>query len=438
MFKLLSAFLFVPLFLFSKQSPSLTHALVGAYAVDMDTGKVLFDENSDKSFIPASCMKVVTTAAALHLLGSESHFETKLAYDGTIDKKGTLSGNLYIEGGGDPCLGSKRLALSWKEQIGVWVDAIYNAGIRKIKGEVIADASRWESALAVSSWLWEDLGNYYGAGACALSFHENTYFLFFQPGAKVGDPTQIVRTEPPVSSLHLKNEVKTGPIGSGDQACIYSSEFSSAQIVRGTIPAGVSQFTIKGAIPDPATCCAHLLLLALQQKGIVVENQKLSQTTKAVLHTTSSPSMGEIIHMTNQKSINLYAEHLLKRMGEEMEGVGSTQAGIYAVEHFLSTQNIPLSGFHMVDGSGLSRKNLITPKQCVSLLLHMKNSEHFPLFLESLPQKHKGRHAKTGSMSLVRGCVGYKGSIAFAVLVNQGVDGEEMEKEIELLLSKLE
>ena len=161
------------------------HASVGVYAIQMKTGEVLLDHDSDKSLTPGSCMKLVTTGAALHLLGPLNKFETHLEYDGFLDKEGVLHGNLYIRGGGDPSLGSDRISSSLTKQIASWVRAIELTGIRSIEGEIFGDATRWEKAMSVPSWAWEDLGNYYGSGASALSFHENTYSLFFQPGKEV-------------------------------------------------------------------------------------------------------------------------------------------------------------------------------------------------------------------------------------------------------------
>lgn len=411
------------------------HATVSAYAVHMGTGEVLIDENSNKSLIPASCLKVVTTAAALHILGPESKFQTDLITDGVIEE-GTLKGNLIILGGGDPCLGS---GASWEKQIETWVEAVQKKGIKKIDGKVIGDASLWEKALAAPSWEWEDLGNYYGAGACALTFHENNYAVFFKPGKKEGEETTILRTEPAVTTITLQNEVKTGPIGSGDRACIYGAEFSLVQHLRGTIPLGVNEFAIKGSIPDPAAFCAKLLEIALQKRGISVGNQLIAQGKKrTVLHTTFSPALKEIVHQTNQKSINLYAEHLLKKIGQQVLNEGSTNAGTKAVVDYWKKEKIDLEGFNMVDGSGLSRKNLVTAKQLVSMLLKMKKSEHFPIFLESLPQKSEQVRAKSGSHSLLRGYTGYAGDIAFAILVNGCTDSKLMNEKIDLFLKDMD
>jgi D-alanyl-D-alanine carboxypeptidase/D-alanyl-D-alanine-endopeptidase (penicillin-binding protein 4) len=426
--------------LFGENLSSLQHAAIGIYAENSKTKKVLAERNSNLSLMPASCMKIVTTAAALQILGAESRFETHLEYDGIIHLNGVLKGNVYIRGGGDPCLGSDRIAgsPSWKEQIKMWADAIEKLGILKIEGKVIGDATKWEKALAVPSWSWEDLGNYYGAGACALSFHENCYSLFFEPNKQIGKSASLLRTEPPMSLLVFQNEVKTGPVGSGDCACIYGSEFSTLQCIRGTVPAAVQEFAIKGAIPDPASTCADLLVKELQERNIVTLEQNIASCNrKTLVHTTYSPSIEQIVYWTNQKSVNLYAEHLLKKMGEVVYNEGSTAAGIKAVKDFWASQGIDLSGFNMVDGSGLSRKNLITSAQLVAILLKIKMFDSFPVFFASLPQRHASIRAKSGSMSLAKSYAGYTGNIAFAVIVNQCLDNQLMNTELNDFLSNL-
>lgn len=412
----------------------LDHASISYYAVNVRTGEVVAERNSNLSLIPGSSLKVVTTGAALHQLGPDYRFETQLEYDGSLDAAQTVHGNLYIRGGGDPCLGSDRVAgsLSWKQQIGAWADAIQQAGIQKIEGKVIGDATLWETALAAPGWMWEDLANYYGAGACALSFHENSYKLFFKPANQVGEPADIYRTDPENVPIHFRNEVKTGPQGSGDCACIYGSEYNSEQFVRGTIPAGVPEFAIKGSLPNPAAYCAELLSLELHKRGVGIEQKALPfSKERKVIFTTRSPPLKEIVYWTNQKSINLYAEHFLKAMGS-----GSTVKGTEAVHAFWKGQQIDLSGFNMVDGSGLSRKNLITAQQLVGMLLKLHSSEHFPHFFASLPEE--GRvHAKTGSMNLFRAYAGYTGDIAFAILINNCLQGSLVKAKIRDFVSSL-
>lgn len=418
----------------------LSQASMGVYAVKSDTYEVLIDKDSDLSLIPASCLKIVTTGAALHLLGPDKRFETHLEYDGTIDQDHSLKGNLYIRGGGDPCLGSSRVEgnPSWQRQIDIWVEAVQKQGVKRIEGKVIADASKWEHSLAAPSWSWEDLGNYYGAGACALSFNENSYVLYFKPGKNVGDKAEIVRTDPPILGIHLLNEVTTGPEGSGDGACIYGCEYFPYQCVRGTVPAGVEQFSIRGSIPDPAQFCADMLVHGLHEKGIPVDQRDLARGERLVIHVTLSPTVKEIVYWANQKSINLYAEHLLKKMGEEVFHEGSTDAGVGAVTNFWKMQGIDLNGFHMVDGSGLSRKNVVTAKQLVGMLQKMKKSKYSEPFFASLPQKDGSVHAKTGGMTLIKGLTGYAGDTTFAVIINQCPSSQKMNEEIAVIVTSLQ
>ncbi len=413
---------------------SLDHATVGIHVVRRDTGEVLLSQNKELSLVPASCLKLVTTAAALEILGPESRFTTMLEYDGTIED-GTLLGNLYIHGGGDPCLGSDRVkgSLSWEQQLAAWADAVAKLGIVKVTGQVIPDTSCWESACAAPSWTWEDVGNYYGAGASALSFHDNLYTVSFKPGAALGAETTLLETDPPIQTvLRLHNEVKSGPVGSGDQASIYGGEFSTEQFIRGAIPMGVERFSIKGAIPNPPALCAALLTQELRKIGIEVIGKKENQSQKRTsFHTTMSPTLQDIVYWINQKSINLYSEHLLKKIGEKHYGEGSTEAGLKALSTFWKAKGLSLQGTHFADGSGLSRKNAITPKQLVEMALKMQSSDYFPILIESLPTYHDTIRAKSGFQSGIRGFVGFTDKIAFTILVNHGLDVEARKEMIE-------
>jgi len=389
----------------------------GSYAVDSQTGEVVIDEQGKQGLVPASCMKLLTTGVALQLLGPETRFVTKLAYDGIIDEEGVLQGNLYVIGGGDPCLGSERLAYSMEQQLALWVSAVRVLGIQRIEGNVLADTSLWEEAMAAPTWGWEDLGNYYGAGASALSFHENMYTLYLTPGKNVGTAANLVGVDPDIPGLFLRNCLTTGESGSGDQAYIYGSEYSFSRVLRGTIPLDVKAIAIKGSVPDPALLVMQMLYARLQDTGIVIAGREMPKGEKHIFHEQVSPSLAEIVKETNQKSINLYAEHLLKKLGQERGKSGSTEEGIRVIRQFLQEQGVDCKGLQMADGSGLSRKNSLSPRFLVDFLLLMKKSPCYEVFLASLPEKGTVR-AKTGSMSLVRACSGYKGDTVFSVIVN--------------------
>lgn len=418
-------FFLAPLFLWG----DLSHASISYYAVNCKTGEVLLDFESDKSMIPSSCLKIVTTGAALDLLGPDYQFRTDIFLDGEL-KNGIVKGNIIIRGGGDPCLGSDRTSQGWEKQIEVWTAALKEKGIKEIQGEIIGDASAWEKALAPASWAWEDLGNYYGAGASALSFNENKTTVTFRPGAHVGAPAKLLSVVPSVPSFHMQNEVTTGPVGSGDQACIYGSEYSMTHYIRGTVPAGVEEFSIKGAIPDPAQLCSELLRESLQKNGVKVLGGKFaSNKALELLYTTLSPALSEIVYWTNQKSVNLYAEHLLKAVGQ-----GTMSAGLKKVAQFWRDHGVDLRGMNMMDGSGVSRKNFITARQLVAVLMKMKDSTHF---FASLPAVKPGVHAKGGSMSSIRCLTGYKGDHAFAILINHYQDLEQVKRKIDEFLDEI-
>jgi D-alanyl-D-alanine carboxypeptidase/D-alanyl-D-alanine-endopeptidase (penicillin-binding protein 4) len=410
--------LLLPLSLISKE-------IVTIYAVDRISGKVIIDEGSDLAMTPASVMKILTTAAALHILGENHRFTTTLEYDGDIIDN-ILYGNVYIRGGGDPCLGAK----DWEHQLHIWAGVIKDLGISKIQGRIIADSSAWETALAPSGWSWDDLGNYYGAGASALSFHENCYKLNLKP-SEVGGKVTICSTYPYQFDLILHNELVTGPIGSGDQAYIYGSEYCTEQFLRGSIPAGVEQFTIKGSIPNPPAYLEKLFTKVLQESGIALSGIALAKGCRIPFHTTSSPTVAEIVHETNRRSMNLYAEHLLKAMGD-----GWANQGVKVVKNFYQSLGIDLTDAQITDGSGLSRTNLLSAKQCVDILCMLEKSPHFPTFFNSLPED-QGIRVKSGTMSLVKGYVGYSNKLVFAFFIGQCPDLKKKIIHTEALFKRL-
>ena len=145
------------------------HASVSLCVADAKTGDILIDYNSGISLTPASVMKVITSAAALELLGPDYTFKTTVGYTGSLNKRsGRLKGNIIILGGGDPALGSKYFADHYEGFIDNWVAEIKKLGIKRIKGRVITDDSYYDYLPVPAKWLWEDEGNYYGAGAYGI------------------------------------------------------------------------------------------------------------------------------------------------------------------------------------------------------------------------------------------------------------------------------
>lgn len=413
---------------FSTESFQKAH--VGFCFVDLKTDQEVISFNPGKYFIPASLQKVIISAAALRFLGEEFQFTTALEYEGSVSEEGELAGNLWIRGGGDPTL--------MADIFTIWDSAIKKAGIIKVDGKICIDVSCFEQAMASPHWEYCDLGNYYGAGASALSINENHYKLTFKPGAKLGHSVEVVKLDPPVSFLTFYNEVKTGPSGSGDLVFVYGSEYSDVQFYRGTIPMDAPTFTVKAAIPDPPFLCGLLLSEKIPAtRGIeIVRKRGNEETTPLLIH--SSPKLKEILYKMNHSSINLYAEHLLKAMGS-----GSSEQGLSRIRTWLKEEGLSAQ---IYDGAGIARKDLITPRSFTKLLCSLKKNQTFVDSLTEPGQKgtlkrfaplSRGKmKAKDGTLSDVYNLSGYLTlacgrELAFSVFCNN-YEGPQSEIKAEL------
>lgn len=431
----------------------LKHAQWGFALLDAETGSTLVEHRAGETLLPASTMKTVTSGAALGILGENYTFKTYLETDGVVTN-GVLDGNVYIRGGGDPTLGSDRF--SWGTDmagvLSIWVQQLKAKGIRQVNGMVIGDAGIFEDAMLSSTWVWSDIGNYYGAGACGLSFNENTYYVYFKPGTTVGSDAEFIRTEPPMPDIRFANEMKTGSRSSGDQGYIYGAPYTYLRYLRGTVPMGKPEFSIKGSLPDPALYTAQRLLQALMDDSVAVSGTaqtirsldldgKEPTGARQLVHTHKSPPLKDIVYWLNKKSINLYAEHLVKIIGYTIYKDGSTASGTRAIEEYWAAKGIDIDGLHMKDGSGLSRYNGITPMHLTKMLQTNTKQKYFEAFYNSLPIAGDANdpgtmssmcrntaaannvRAKSGYISRVRGYTGYVDSksgkrMCFAMVAN--------------------
>lgn len=447
----------------------LKNASWGFYAVDVSNGQLIASRNGEVSLAPASIQKTISTATALEIFGDDYRFTTTIQYDGTIDKATKiLHGNIYIKGGGDPALGSSKYKSTYYQPdfIAQWVEAIKNLGIDSINGAVIGDATIYSTQMPPAKWSWEDLGNYYGAGASGLSIYDNLFHLTFRSPNKDGAATTIVKTEPYVPEITFYNEVKASVINA-DRAYIYGAPYAKVRYIRGTIPKGRSEFSIKGSIPEPAFMAAYQLDHALHKNGIKTKRQpstirrangllvKGASERKTILK-TYSPALKSIVYRTNKWSMNLYAEHLINHIGYIKKGEGSTDKGIEALHTFWQSKGMDTNGFFMFDGSGLSRYNAISPKHFTYILQYMKNrGKYYESFNESLPiagqsgtLKYMCRgtaaqgkvRAKSGSIRKVRAYAGYATTrsnreIAFCIIANNfNCKDSQMRRKLEKIM----
>ena len=347
-------------------SPNLKTASVGVVVMPLEGGEAVVSHQADLALIPASTLKAVTTATALQVLGADYSFETRLLLKGD---------DLVIMGGGDPTL--------FSESFPKWLEAVKKFGLKEIKGKIIADSSHFESQRAPNSWPWGDVGNYYGAGASGLNFNNNTFALTFEPDA-VGKPATVLGIVPKPPGVVFENHMLTGPPGSGDQGYIYGGPGAKVMSMRGTVPEG-EPFSIYGALPDPPLTCAAEFQSFLKDEGFPVQGPPEVGTVdlgKArLVFSQKSDSLEKIIRVTNFRSVNLFADSLFKALSKE----GTTNAAVKLTKGHWEKQGVDLTGFVMHDGSGLSPRNVITPRQLATILGKARTHQSGDVFLNSLP-----------------------------------------------------
>lgn len=370
----------------------------GLTVLDAATGQTMAGYDSHRSLTPASSLKVITSASALALLGEQFRFETHLEYDGALGADGVLRGNLYIYGSGDPSLGSDRLGEQHAPDklMALWVEVIRRTGIKSIQGKIIGDGSAFGTQMAPGGWAWEDLGNYFGAGASGLNFHENYFSLYLKSGPNPGDAVEILRSEPASPELTLINELRAGPKGSGDNSMMYGAPYASQRYLRGSIPPGRSSFVVKGALAEPALTCARFLAEQLANGGIRATGGASSYRLELLnagrmagqrrrIYTHYSPPLRELIVPLNQESINLYAECLLLAIARKQGKAGDLEAGAGAMRDYWKNSGVDVRGMNLCDGSGLSQCNALTTFQLADILARAQRAPWREAFSNSLP-----------------------------------------------------
>ena len=308
-----------------------------------------------------------------------------------------LTGNLYIRGTGDPALGSWRFPgyPDLSALLRSWSSAVQAAGIRKIEGMVVGDARLYSNLTTPGTWPFGDLGNYYGASLSALNINENLFRVFFRPGKAINMPASVLRTDPLLPYLTFTNTVTTDARNTGDQVNIYGAPFMNQQWLTGKVPLGepANEFSVKGALPDPAYFAAFALQNQLLQDNVLISNSATSvggglTTTvpsmgkRTLLNQYKSPSLINLIKETNYQSINLYAEALLRTAALALDNSSkTTEASVDALTTFWKNKGVNLDGFRIRDGSGLSTVGALTADNMTGMLSAMGQEKTFPAVL---------------------------------------------------------
>ena len=420
------------------KNPFYKHSHLGIAVQDVSEQKVIADINKDKLFIPASTIKLITTLSTRQLLSDNYRFTTSLYYDGNITDEGTLQGNIYIIGKGDPTFGINKISgnPSMDEILNIFSERILQAGIRCIEGKVIAIANEKMQPPIGDSWQWNDLGNYYASGAWSINVNENSYNIYYNHDMELGAEAQISYIEPYIPRLTIDSQVTIDSAHTADNAYIFGAPFTYGRFIKGTIPQGKGLFKIKGSIPNPPLFFAYRLYALLHHKGISVDDYDTEPVKKegmTCIFEHHSPLLKEIIKITNDQSNNLYAEATLKALGGK-----DIKENVQIILDNLKSMGLETNSVNLEDGSGLSPRNLISPYHMSSFLVkqsqflgesNLKNV--LPTVGESGTVKNmlgnspaKGRMwIKSGSMEKVLCYAGYTRAasgklIAFAVFLN--------------------
>lgn len=390
----------------AEQGP-LKNAAWGVLAVDAD-GKVLARHNAGQRLVPASTLKLVTTGAALHAFGPEHRFQTQLGYTGTIGPDGTLEGDVYILGGGDPTLGAKdTIALKPEVLFWKWKTLLRDAGIQRIHGRIVGDGSAWEGMLEHPGWNYDDTGTYYGTGANALCFYGNAIDLEVRAGAQAGDSVILRQKYPETPWMHLSNRAFTGPAGTGNSLYLYTTDLAPYAELRGTFATDRRPKTEHFANKFGALTCARYFRKNLLETGWEVTGGYADVApggwlrgpdfvpaekagTPRPIGTSESPELRKIVRETLVRSDNFYAESIFRAMGEAATGIAVYDSCRVALNQVLEGLGVPLEGIRQADGSGLSRLNHLSPEWMVGFLQAMQQSPAFPDFLQALPHPGQG------------------------------------------------
>ena len=406
---------------------SLKQASFSFTVLDANTGIVVFASDPNRGLVPASTLKVLTSATALKLLGENFTFKTDITYTGSIVNQ-ILEGNLIIKGNGDPTLGSNRWERTNKPHVlQAILQSLQKMGIKKINGKIIADDSAWDTQSLPNSWIWQDIGNYYGASTSALCWGENQFKLSVVPGKTVG-ATVGLANKFDYPFLNIINEVETGVVNSGDKVYAYSAPYTPLIYLRGTYGINLKK-EIGLALPDPALAMAYDLQNFLAKNEIRVNDittTRISEPSlKSFVNATNlltlvSPPLKEIVYQLNQKSINLYAEQLLRTLAFTKGKSASFEEGIKIISGEWKTSITPAS-LNIYDGSGLSPANRVTTLAMATVLYQAQKQPWFSAFHQSLPINNNQK-MKSGTVADVLAYAGYQknanNNLCFSVMVN--------------------
>lgn len=434
------------------QSSITKSASITFLAVDASDKSILAAFDPNRTLIPASTTKLWSTAAAFEILGSKYTPKTEIYHTGKITEEGVLKGDLIIKGFGDASLGSAHFSSreTMREFLNQWVDMVAKKNIKIIEGNILTDASALGYFGVPEGWTWSDMGNYYGAFPSGLTLFDNQLDLYFNTSSQKNGETTVTKTNPFVPGFVVKNYVKSEAVNS-DNAYVFAAPYSKEAFVTGSLPLNKKDFIVKGAIQNSEDLLAYEMYNALNSSGIQIQgkplgNKALSDSVSntrmdlqiqngTLIGTHFGKSLPEVAKIINEKSNNLFAEHLIHWLALSKDSNrGYHKLGMEILNtHWRS--KIDMEAARITDGSGLSRSNSISAQHFVNLLYYMNDNADFEATLPVAGQSGTLKNlcagqacsgkikAKSGTINAVKAYAGYAFNkngqkIIFALIVN--------------------
>jgi len=395
--------------------PVLKNAQWGFVIFDPKTKKVISSYNENSSLVPASTTKLLTTETALNLLGEKFRWITQLEYSGEIDESGILQGNLYIVGSGDPSMGSNKAgATSYRDIIADFSSAISTKGIKKVNGNIIIQTAVFKankSQKLPENIVWLENGNYYLPAGSTLNINPENEKLIAKQANPFSENKNFYYISPYIKKM------------------VYADKFNGLALTT--------------KLPDAPAYLANNLRATLLKSGLPVTGKVITKTIdlspekREVIAAYQSPTLAEIIFYTNQHSDNALAEATLRMVGFQKNGDQTLESGRNVVVQHLAATQFETSGLNYMDGSGLSRSNLVTPISQVKFLTDLMDESYFKTYFDSLPiagqtgtlkrtfygEGNGQIFAKTGTLNKVKTLAGYLKTnsgktLVFSLLIN--------------------
>jgi len=465
--------------------PELRRGSIGVKIASLDTGKVIFEENAEKYFMPASNMKSFTVAAAMEKLSPNFRFVTSVLANTKPDAAGTIKGDLTILGRGDVSISTAFYNGDYYKGLDALVDRIVQAGVKRVEGNLIGDESYFTGSAIPYGWEWDDLQWYYGAEVSALPLNDNALDLSVKPSTNGAPCTVSLQPFNPV--VRIINTCKTTAAGIKRDLTVKKGLDQNVLEISGTMPAGDKGFADSVTISHPSELFVALLRQRLAAKGVVITGQTrvIGTKEKANLAAVTLPAQIEIARLesppfsivaakTLKPSQNMYTETILWTLGEQGRSFSvtgdaktnpfldpkstSADRGIFVVRNFLNEVGIAPDALVQYDGSGLSRHNLVTPASLVQLYTYMaKQSRYANVWYDALPvggvdgtlksrfsdvRTSNNVHAKTGTIDQVSALSGYVTTatgekVVFSIIVNGVREGRARTSIIDEIVKNL-